>query len=172
LPTITIPTFNGDIWDWDNFWELFNLNVHSQNLSELEKINYLLSSLRGEHLQSIKKFQLTGQDCVKAIEFLTNKYGNSEELIRQFLRKMDTISLHSSSIQEQRRLLEDKEAIIGQLVQKGENVDKQCMYQKLLSTFPVGIQHKVLHKKITSPDETFTMQQLLKYFEEVITSEE
>ncbi|VDM64999.1 unnamed protein product, partial [Angiostrongylus costaricensis] len=26
LPTIPIPTFNGDIWDWDNFWELFNLN--------------------------------------------------------------------------------------------------------------------------------------------------
>ncbi|VDM61847.1 unnamed protein product [Angiostrongylus costaricensis] len=85
---------------------------------------------------------------------------------------MDKISLHSSSIQDQRRLLEDMEAIIGQPVQKGENVDNQCMYQKLLSKFPVRIQRKVFHKKITFPDEPFTMQQLLKYFEEVITSEE
>ncbi|VDM64703.1 unnamed protein product [Angiostrongylus costaricensis] len=29
LPTIPIPTFNGDIWEWDNFWELFNTNIHS-----------------------------------------------------------------------------------------------------------------------------------------------
>uniref|UniRef100_A0A0K0DED3 LXG domain-containing protein n=1 Tax=Angiostrongylus cantonensis TaxID=6313 RepID=A0A0K0DED3_ANGCA len=39
LPTIAIPTFNGDIWGWDNFSELFNLNVHSQNLSQLQKFN-------------------------------------------------------------------------------------------------------------------------------------
>ncbi|VDM58127.1 unnamed protein product [Angiostrongylus costaricensis] len=160
LPTIPIPTFNGNIWDWYNFWELFNLN--------LQKFNYLLSSLKGEPLQSMKKFQLTRQNRAKAIEFLTNKYSNSEELIRQLLRKMDKISLHSSSIQEQRKLLE---AIIGQLVQKGEYVDNQSTYQKVLSN-PVGIQRKVLYKKITSPDEPFIMQQLLKYFEEVITSEE
>ncbi|VDM64965.1 unnamed protein product [Angiostrongylus costaricensis] len=153
LPTIPIPTFNGDNWDWDNFWELFNLNVHSQNLSELQKFNYLLNFLKGEPLQSMKKFQLTRQNYLKAIEFLTNKYGNSEELIRHLLRKMDKISLHSSSIHQQRRLLEDIEAIIGQLVQKGENVDNQSMYQKVLSKFPVGIQRKVIHKKITSPDE-------------------
>ncbi|VDM59401.1 unnamed protein product [Angiostrongylus costaricensis] len=85
---------------------------------------------------------------------------------------MDKISLNSSSTQEQRMLLEDIEAIIGQLVQRGENVDNQHMYQKLLSKFPVGIQRKALHKKITPPDEPFTMQQRLKYFEEVITSEE
>ncbi|VDM59468.1 unnamed protein product [Angiostrongylus costaricensis] len=150
----------------------FNLNVHSQNLSELQKFNYLLSSLTGEPLQSKKKFQLTRQNYAKAIEFFINKYGNSEELIRQFLRKMDKLSLNSSSIQKQRRLLEDIEAIIGQLVHKGKNVDNQFMYQKVLSKFPVGIQRKVLCKKITSLDEPFTMQQLLKYFEEVITSEE
>ncbi|VDM62089.1 unnamed protein product [Angiostrongylus costaricensis] len=148
LPIIPVPTFNGDIWNWDNFWELFNLNVQLQNLSELQKFNYLLSSLKGEPLQLMKKFQLTRQNYAKAIEFLTNKYGNSKKLIRQLLKKMDKIFLNSSSKQEQRRLLED---IIGQLVQKGENVDNQSMYQKVLSKFPVGIQRKVLHKKSLLP---------------------
>ncbi|KAJ1354856.1 hypothetical protein KIN20_011924 [Parelaphostrongylus tenuis] len=50
LPTIPIPTFNGDIWEWDNFWELYNLNVHSQNVSDLQKFNYLINSLKGESL--------------------------------------------------------------------------------------------------------------------------
>ncbi|VDM63709.1 unnamed protein product [Angiostrongylus costaricensis] len=171
LPAIPIPTFNSNIWDWENFWELFSLNIHSQNLFELQKFNCLLSFLKGEPLQSMKKFQLTRQNYAKAIEFLTNKR-NSEELIRQTFRKMDKISLHSPSIQEQRRQLEDIKAIIGQSVQKGENVDNQSTYQKVLSKFPVRIQRKVLHKKITSPDEPFTMQQILKHFEEVVTSEE
>ncbi|KAE9412898.1 hypothetical protein Angca_001762, partial [Angiostrongylus cantonensis] len=145
---IPIPTLNGDIWNWDNFWDLFNLNVNLQDLSELQKFNYLLSSLGGEPLQSIKKFKLTRQNYVKAIEFLTNKYGDSKGLICQLFRKMDKISFNSSSIQEQHRLLEDIEAIIGQLVQKGKNVDNQWMQQKLLSKFPDKIQRIVLHKKI------------------------
>ncbi|VDM60897.1 unnamed protein product [Angiostrongylus costaricensis] len=116
----TIPTFSGDTTDSDNFWKLSNLNVHPQNLSELQKFNYLLNSLKGKPLQSMKKFQLTRQNYAKTIEFLANKYVNSEELIRQLLRKMDKISLHSSSIEEQHRLLEDIEAIIGQLVQEAK----------------------------------------------------
>ncbi|KAE9413371.1 hypothetical protein Angca_000535, partial [Angiostrongylus cantonensis] len=122
---------------------LFNLNDHSQNFFELEKFNYLFRSLKREPLQSMKKLKLTRQNYAKAVEYLTNKYGNSKELIRQLLKEMHKILLHSSSIQEQRRLLEDIEAILGQLMQKGENLDKQCMYQKLLSKFPVGIQRKV-----------------------------
>ncbi|KAJ1354882.1 hypothetical protein KIN20_011965 [Parelaphostrongylus tenuis] len=54
LPTIPIPTFNGDIWEWDNFWELYNVNVHSQNISDLQKFNYLINSLKGEPLQAIE----------------------------------------------------------------------------------------------------------------------
>ncbi|KAJ1368404.1 hypothetical protein KIN20_029528 [Parelaphostrongylus tenuis] len=29
FPTIPIPTFNGDIWEWDNFCELYNENKKS-----------------------------------------------------------------------------------------------------------------------------------------------
>ena len=48
LPPVPIPTFNGDIWEWDNFWELFNSNVHSQDASDLQKFNYLINALRGD----------------------------------------------------------------------------------------------------------------------------
>ncbi|VDM63832.1 unnamed protein product [Angiostrongylus costaricensis] len=50
LPTIPIPTFSGDIWDWDNFWELLNTNIHSRKVSDLQKFNYLISFLKGEPL--------------------------------------------------------------------------------------------------------------------------
>uniref|UniRef100_A0A0K0DMP3 Uncharacterized protein n=1 Tax=Angiostrongylus cantonensis TaxID=6313 RepID=A0A0K0DMP3_ANGCA len=65
LPTIPIPTFSGDIWDWDYFWELFNANIHSQKVSDLQKFNYLINSLKGEPLQAIKKFQISKENYQK-----------------------------------------------------------------------------------------------------------
>ncbi|EYB96799.1 hypothetical protein Y032_0147g2614 [Ancylostoma ceylanicum] len=53
LPALPVPSFSGNIWEWDNFWELFNGNVHSQDLSSLYKFNYLLNALKG--LQILKE---------------------------------------------------------------------------------------------------------------------
>ncbi|KAE9415508.1 hypothetical protein Angca_001567, partial [Angiostrongylus cantonensis] len=74
LPTLPIPTFSGNIWEWDNFWELFGTSIHSQKISELYKFDYLLNSLHGEALDAVKKFQLTKENYVKAVEFLAKKY--------------------------------------------------------------------------------------------------
>ncbi|XGW26354.1 hypothetical protein V3C99_007179, partial [Haemonchus contortus] len=67
LPTLPIPKFNGNIWDWDNFWELYNANVHSQDLPELYKFNFLLDALQGEAKESIRKFQVTKENYSQAI---------------------------------------------------------------------------------------------------------
>ncbi|KAK6055373.1 hypothetical protein COOONC_07124 [Cooperia oncophora] len=32
LPPLPIPTFDGDIWEWDNFWEIFDSNINSKDL--------------------------------------------------------------------------------------------------------------------------------------------
>ncbi|KAE9413946.1 hypothetical protein Angca_000007, partial [Angiostrongylus cantonensis] len=67
----------------------FDTNIHSQNLSEIQKFNYLPTSLKGELLRLIEKFQPNKQNYDKAIKFLTNKCGNSEELIRQLVKTLD-----------------------------------------------------------------------------------
>ncbi|KAE9421178.1 hypothetical protein Angca_000854, partial [Angiostrongylus cantonensis] len=148
LPTIPIPTFSGDIWDWDNFCELFNTNIHSQRVSDLQKFNYLINSLKGEPLQAIKKFQISKENYQKAIDFLNEKYGNSEKLVLvQLLEKLDETASRSSTLYEQRKLLEHIQTIILQLIEKGGNVNNQCMYKKVLSKFPIDTQRKVLAKK-------------------------
>ena len=38
LPKIDVPTFNGDIMNWRNFWEQYEVSIHSRaHLSDLEK---------------------------------------------------------------------------------------------------------------------------------------
>ncbi|KAE9415704.1 hypothetical protein Angca_000281, partial [Angiostrongylus cantonensis] len=95
--------------------------IHSQNLSELQTFNHLLSSLNGKPLKSIKKFQPNKQNYIKAIEFLSNKYGDSEELIRQLLQELDQTSFRSPTMHERHMLLEDIQVTISQLTQKAEN---------------------------------------------------
>ncbi|KAJ1363321.1 hypothetical protein KIN20_023166 [Parelaphostrongylus tenuis] len=57
-----------------------------------------------------------------------------------------------------------------QLIDKGENVDNQCMYRKVLSKFPSDTQRKVLAKKTTAV--FFDMQTLLQLLDEAISNEE
>ncbi|KAK6730278.1 hypothetical protein RB195_007005 [Necator americanus] len=75
LPTLPIPVFNGNIWEWDNFCTLYNADVHSQPMPDLFKLNYLLNALKGEALNAVKKFQVTADNYVKALEFLKRTKG-------------------------------------------------------------------------------------------------
>ncbi|XGW30834.1 hypothetical protein V3C99_009638, partial [Haemonchus contortus] len=136
LPPIPIPTFGGNIWEWDSFWEIFNTNVHSQDIADMIKFNYLLNALKGEAKESIKVLQVTGDNYNKAIQFLHNKYNNREVLINALVERMDHCSLRGQSIKDQRHLLEQLQGIVTQLEEKGEEVNNSWLIKKVLSKFP------------------------------------
>ncbi|KAE9413807.1 hypothetical protein Angca_000659, partial [Angiostrongylus cantonensis] len=43
LPPIPIPNFSGDIWEWEAFWGEFEHSVHSRQMGDRLKMNYLLN---------------------------------------------------------------------------------------------------------------------------------
>ncbi|KAL6735192.1 hypothetical protein Aduo_005656 [Ancylostoma duodenale] len=173
LPTLPIPTFRGNIWDWANFWELFNANVHSQPLPDLYKFNYLLNALKGEAYESVKKFQVTPDNYMKAIDFLRNKYENTEELVTRLIDRLENCQLRSPLLKDQRSLLEQIQVVIMQLLRQGEQVDGQWFIKQVLSKFPTTVQRKVLTKRHSLPAENpFKMETLLKFLEEIISGEE
>ena len=47
LPKLVIPTFDGNILNWRQFWEQFSVSVHDRiNLSNAEKLVYLQQSIK------------------------------------------------------------------------------------------------------------------------------
>ncbi|KAK6764397.1 hypothetical protein RB195_024646 [Necator americanus] len=48
LAPIPIPKFSGKIWEWESFWNAFDFSVHSRNLGDIHKMNYLMEALQGE----------------------------------------------------------------------------------------------------------------------------
>nr|CDJ83043.1 Protein of unknown function DUF1759 domain containing protein [Haemonchus contortus] len=119
LPTLPIPKFKGNIWDWENFWELFTANVHSQELSELLKFHYLLDALQGQAKESVRKFHVTKDNYTKAIEFLHTRYVSGEELIQKLIDRLEKFQLRSQSLKDQSSLMEQVQVIIEQLRKKG-----------------------------------------------------
>ncbi|KAE9416667.1 hypothetical protein Angca_000146, partial [Angiostrongylus cantonensis] len=103
---------------------LFNININSQKVSDLQKFNYLISFLKGEPFQAIKKFRISKENSSE---------DNSEELVLQLLEKLDETASRSSTLYEQRKLLQHIQAIMLQLIEKGENVNNQRIYKKVLS---------------------------------------
>ena len=41
LPKLQLLTFDGDIQQWPEFWDMFNSAVHEQTLSQVAKFSYL-----------------------------------------------------------------------------------------------------------------------------------
>lgn len=48
LPQLPLPTFSDDPKLWREFWSEFEAAVHNQRISDIQKLNYLLSCLEGE----------------------------------------------------------------------------------------------------------------------------
>ena len=69
LPKISLPKFNGEFSEWENFWGLFSNLIHEcTDLGNVIKYHYLLESLTDEPLELVKGLQVTEQNYEIAIQ--------------------------------------------------------------------------------------------------------
>ena len=63
LPKIDMPTFDGKITEWSNFWESFEINVNARTgLNDKQKLDLLYRLLKGPALDKIKGLGLQGEN--------------------------------------------------------------------------------------------------------------
>nr|CDJ94931.1 Protein of unknown function DUF1759 and Protein of unknown function DUF1758 and Retrotransposon domain containing protein [Haemonchus contortus] len=178
LPPIPIPTFSGKRWEWENFWALFKENVHEQDLTNLQKFNYLLSSLTGEAKQSISKFQVSADNYKQALEHLKKRYGQKDGIIRDLHMALKSCVARSPRTEDQRQLLEKVSAIAIQLKQKGEHIDTHLTIHTFLQKFHVRIQKAAMERRLQreathgTAEPEWTLSQWLEAIEGVISQEE
>ena len=65
LPEIKLPTFNGSYSEWPAFKELFTgMILNRTGLTDVAKLHYLRSSLKGSPLTWIEGFTLSGESLL------------------------------------------------------------------------------------------------------------
>ncbi|XP_035903301.1 uncharacterized protein LOC118508017 [Anopheles stephensi] len=89
LPKIDLPIFDGDYSKWLSFRDRFIAMIDaSTELPSISKLQYLLSSLRGEAAIPHEHTTLTADNYSITWASLLNRYDNSRMLIREYYRTL------------------------------------------------------------------------------------
>ncbi|CAI6376545.1 unnamed protein product [Macrosiphum euphorbiae] len=82
LPPISLPEFDGDYKKWLNYRDTFDSFVHGhKDLSDIQKLHYLKSSLRNEAAQVIESLETTAANYLPAWEQLRERYDNHRKMV-------------------------------------------------------------------------------------------
>ena len=96
LPKLNLPVFSGNLLEWQLFYDSFVSSVHSrEDMSSIDKFNYLRSQLTGNALDIIKGFSLSAENYEAAFEILCQRFGNKQLIIRAHIKAL----LNLSSVQ-------------------------------------------------------------------------
>ena len=107
LPKINIPSFGGDILQWESFWDIFSATVHDTDISIVTKFSYLKSSLEGEAAQAIQGLSLTVGNYETAVHILKERYGRKERLIFTHINSLLSITVPSKCALSSLKTLND-----------------------------------------------------------------
>ncbi|KAJ8736653.1 hypothetical protein PYW08_007309 [Mythimna loreyi] len=93
LPTISLPSFDGNYDNWLEFRDMFLSMIHnSKQLDNIQKFHYLRSSLTGNALQVIKSVEFSSDNYNVAWELIVNRFNNNKLLIHNHIKALFTMS--------------------------------------------------------------------------------
>ena len=114
LPPVQIPIFNGDISNYQTFWDLFSTMIDQANASAVLKFSYLMTKLIGEPYELIKNLPLTSDNYEAAKELLQQRYGNKQAIERLVRSQLFALKVCKTKL-EVRKMFYLAEAYIRQL---------------------------------------------------------
>lgn len=83
LPKIALPSFDVNVIQWTNYYETFTVLIHKEpSLNDLQKYQYLRSSLSGPAAAQIASLKLNAANYEVALDLLRNKYGDKPSFSR------------------------------------------------------------------------------------------
>lgn len=89
LPTIQLPSFNGNLEDWPSFFDTFNALIHNNNsLNDVQRLHYLKTTVCGSAADIIKNFTITSENYQAAYDELVRQYENKGLTIQTHVRAL------------------------------------------------------------------------------------
>ena len=177
LERLKLPTFNGDLLQFTEFWPAFKARVHqSQSLAAPDKFEYLKTSLSGPALAVIQGLSHDETGYANAIKLLMNRYGRRSPLINSHVQKLLSMPAltDQSSVTCMRSQCDQLYLAIRNLQSLGVKVEnsKELLGPVLLNRLPHSMQIKwrEQHRSddldtIDDPkDNVISVEDLLSFF--------
>ncbi|MCP9260713.1 Pao retrotransposon peptidase family protein [Dirofilaria immitis] len=135
LPQLQLPTFSGDPKTWRQFCNSFDVAVHFQAIPDVQKLNYLMSCLRGEALLAVRGYDIAPQNYNIIRKVLIEKFGEDSIIKKSLYSELQSIKRSDRDWKAIERILRQLEAI-------GENLDHCSIETSIESKLPIWILHK------------------------------
>lgn len=125
LPSIDLPTFSGQLREWESFRDRFkSLVMNDRNLSNDRKMHYLCSCLKGKASDEIKTLPITDANFAIAWKKLETRYENKRRLINAHLSAFFNLpKIRSDSVSELMSLRDETNIFRQTLTNLGRPVD-------------------------------------------------
>uniref|UniRef100_A0A8R1XYB1 Integrase catalytic domain-containing protein n=1 Tax=Onchocerca volvulus TaxID=6282 RepID=A0A8R1XYB1_ONCVO len=144
LPQLPLPTFSGDPRLWRQFWSGFEAAVHTHPIPVIQKLNYLLSCLRGEALLAVRGFDIAPENYEVIRDILINKYGKSSTIKKSLYKELESIKRNEK---DWKTTIETIERVLRQLEALGENLEHSSIENIIETRLPNWIMDKVYQQK-------------------------
>jgi hypothetical protein len=81
LPQLNLGKFDGDVENWQAFWDKYTAVIHDTEMPAVAKFSYLVAALEGEAQQVIRGISVTEANYPVACELLKERFGRPERII-------------------------------------------------------------------------------------------
>ncbi|KAH7947276.1 hypothetical protein HPB52_009136 [Rhipicephalus sanguineus] len=89
LPTLQVPTYAGDLRQWQEFWDHYSATIHENTeLPPIEKFMYLLTYLTGAAKRAIEGTRLADNNYEIAVTTLKERFGRQELLVNEHIDQL------------------------------------------------------------------------------------
>ena len=124
LPKLQMPEFDGEITEWQTFWDSYKSTVHlNATLSDVQKFTYLRSLIHGSASSPIAGFPLTNANYSNAIDLLKQRFGQPHKLRANYMQSLIDIQKPDNSVVSLRTFHDKIETCIRGLKSLGQCSD-------------------------------------------------
>ena len=153
LPTISLPTFDGDVTQWSSFWDRFKASVHSRtDLKPVQKLDYLKSQLTGIAAKLIDPFESTDTSYHNALLLLQETFEDQDRTIRVICNKFLNMKNPTHNVTELLEFKAELESYLRSLESLNCNIDECSFMLVTILTNKLGIKTLEIIQKEAAKD--------------------
>lgn len=171
LPILEIPTFNGDKLKWSEFWDTFEASVDKNtNISDIEKLNYLLSKLSGEAKHSVSGILLSNENYTVVVDLLKERYGDLQTVINSHYVELINLKSAQNTPRGLRSLYDQIEKHLRSLQALEQDIDQDVFISMITSKIPKEVLIQLEIQK--GACNKWTVKELRELFKQYIAARE
>ena len=108
---------------WQEFWDQFEGAIHNAKFSNVDKLNYMRSRLKGEALDAIAGYQLCNDNYNVVVDVLKHRFGNLQIIINAYYRNLSHLPVATNQVGSSRQTYDVIECNVCSLEAMKENVN-------------------------------------------------